>query len=210
MAPRYRCGHSEAAPHRTWNQSDTEIRTHELYTRRVPIGAGPPRGPSATRQRCGSRRGGCRLRKSTTPTRSSHDQLSEANPQAQARTEHVPPKAECPATSGPVALGARLDYMASDSNVNPQHVMLKIPDLMARYGCGKTIACAKVNEPDFPGEVAPRRWRLDHVMACEEARAWAGRSRPASTTTPTETGPGDAVATIDSAARTTRSSKATV
>ena len=65
-----------------------------------------------------------------------------------------------------------------DSNIDPQHVVLRISDLMLRYDCSKTTACALVNEPDFPGQVAPRCWRLDHVMESEDARAWAGRVRP--------------------------------
>jgi len=76
------------------------------------------------------------------------------------------------------AYSAPSPYKLLDSNVSPQHVMLKIADLMQRYGCGKTTACDRVNEPDFPGEVAPRCWRLDHVLMYEDARAWAGRGRP--------------------------------
>ena len=78
----------------------------------------------------------------------------------------------------PAAYTTPPEYMLSDPPISPQHVMLKISDLMERYGCGHTTACAEVNEPDFPGTVAPRTWRLDHVMACEDARAWAGRVFP--------------------------------
>ncbi len=51
---------------------------------------------------------------------------------------------------------------------DPRHTFVGTQDLMARYGLGKTTICALVKEPDFPGQVAPRRWRLDQVLAYEE------------------------------------------
>lgn len=101
-------------------------------------------------------------------------------------------------------------YMLSDTTISSRHVMLKIPDLMARYGCGNTTACARVNDPDFPGEVAPRTWRLDHVMACEDARAWAGRVRPDGATPSVAAGGEVASAIADDSTARAHSAKASV
>lgn len=67
---------------------------------------------------------------------------------------------------------------------DPQHTFLGIPELMARYGRKKTTICALVKQPDFPGEAAPRRWRLDHVMAYEQR---AATRRPEVSTAPAPT-----------------------
>lgn len=56
----------------------------------------------------------------------------------------------------------------SQTALDPEHTFVGVPDLMARYGREKTTICALVKRAGFPGEVAPRRWRLDHVMAYEE------------------------------------------
>jgi hypothetical protein len=55
---------------------------------------------------------------------------------------------------------------------------------MARYGLTKTSICALVKQPMFPGEIAPRQWRLDHILEYEDARGRGGRHRAAATTAP--------------------------
>ena len=83
------------------------------------------------------------------------------------------------AIAPPVSLpvSAQLTYQCGYGDVASQHVFLTLGDIMTRYGCGKTTACALVNEADFPGEVAPRRWRLDHVLEHEDAKARTERTR---------------------------------
>lgn len=55
-----------------------------------------------------------------------------------------------------------------------RHVFVGVDDLMARYGRGRSTIYLLVKEPDFPGEVAPGRWRLDQVEAREERVSRAG------------------------------------
>lgn len=52
---------------------------------------------------------------------------------------------------------------------SPASTFVGIKELMYRYGRGKTWACAFVAQRGFPGEIGYRVWRLDHVMAFEDA-----------------------------------------
>jgi len=56
---------------------------------------------------------------------------------------------------------------------SPANTFVGIKELMVRYVRGKTLVCAFVNQTGFPGEIGYRVWRLDHVMAFEDARGTA-------------------------------------
>ena len=56
------------------------------------------------------------------------------------------------------------------SDQDPRHTFLDVPDLMSRYGRGKTFIYDRVKEPGFPGPVMSGLWRLDHVMAWEDRK----------------------------------------
>ena len=63
--------------------------------------------------------------------------------------------------------------------LDPQHIIVGIAELMERYGRKKTTICVIVNDPRFPGEIAPRRWRMDHVLRYEDLLASRKRDTPA-------------------------------
>ena len=63
--------------------------------------------------------------------------------------------------------------------LDPQHIIVGIAELMERYGRKKTTICVIVNDPRFPGEIAPRRWRMDHVLRYEDLLASRKRDMPA-------------------------------
>jgi hypothetical protein len=73
--------------------------------------------------------------------------------------------------------------------LDTHHVILGTAELMDRYGLKKTSICALVKQPMFPGEIAPRRWRLDHILDYEDAKGRAGRHRGAPTTAPVAESP---------------------
>ena len=63
--------------------------------------------------------------------------------------------------------------------LDPQHIIVGIAELMERYGRKKTTICVIVNDPRFPGEIEPRRWRMDHVLRYEDLLASRKRGMPA-------------------------------
>lgn len=70
----------------------------------------------------------------------------------------------------------RTNQNTNTTHADPRHVFVGVGDLMERYGIGKTSAYALVKAPDFPSPVAPRTWRLDHVMAREDRLSQGGAS----------------------------------
>jgi hypothetical protein len=63
--------------------------------------------------------------------------------------------------------------------LDPQHIIIGVPDLMERYDRGRTTISKIINGEHFPSPIAPWRWRLDHVLRYEELRASIKRDKPA-------------------------------
>jgi len=54
--------------------------------------------------------------------------------------------------------------------VDPRHIFLTARDVMARYGWGRTKCYEMLRRPDFPRPVGGDRYRLDTLMAWEDAQ----------------------------------------
>ncbi|HET7407524.1 MAG TPA: hypothetical protein VFJ21_10375 [Mycobacteriales bacterium] len=61
---------------------------------------------------------------------------------------------------------------------DPRHTFLSARDIMARYGWGRTKCYEMMRRADFPTAVGGDRYRLDSLMAWEDAQLAA---RPAAT-----------------------------
>jgi predicted DNA-binding transcriptional regulator AlpA len=53
---------------------------------------------------------------------------------------------------------------------DPRHVFLTMRDLIARYGWGRTKCYEMTRRDDFPRPVGGDRYRLDTLMAWEDAQ----------------------------------------
>jgi predicted DNA-binding transcriptional regulator AlpA len=53
---------------------------------------------------------------------------------------------------------------------DPRHIFLTARDVMARYGWGRTKCYEMLRRPDFPRPVGGDRYRLDTLMAWEDAQ----------------------------------------
>lgn len=53
---------------------------------------------------------------------------------------------------------------------DPRHTFLTVRDVMARYGWGRTKCYQMMRRPGFPRPVGGDRYRLDTLMAWEDAQ----------------------------------------
>lgn len=62
---------------------------------------------------------------------------------------------------------------------DPRHIFLTARDVMARYGWGRTKCYEMMRRTDFPTPVGGDRYRLDTLMAWEDAQLGEKRQKSA-------------------------------
>ncbi|HVU74593.1 MAG TPA: hypothetical protein VHE83_16645 [Mycobacteriales bacterium] len=61
---------------------------------------------------------------------------------------------------------------------DPRHTFLSAREVIARYGWGRTKGYEMLRRPDFPAAVGGDRYRLDALMAWEDAQLAQPRRDP--------------------------------
>ena len=63
-----------------------------------------------------------------------------------------------------------MNHKLKSEKPDPRHTFVGVPDLMARYGLGRTATYGLVKEPGFPVPIAPRRCDVLHPLLLDLCR----------------------------------------